>query len=105
MSRLPVYEEKLPVHEEWPPLAMPLSEELCRPISCSCRGGLAESLLPPPWLAGSCSAALAWLTLPGGLEAGSGQTVSRLPTLQSDWLVSEVSEEPETLWLSPPADG
>lgn len=31
--------------------------------------------------------------------------VSRLPTLQSDWLVSDVSEEPDTLRSSPPADG
>lgn len=30
---------------------------------------------------------------------------SRLPMLQSDWLVSDVSEEPDMLRSSPPADG
>lgn len=30
---------------------------------------------------------------------------SRLPMLQSDWLVSEVSEEPDMLRSSPPTDG
>lgn len=39
-SRLPVYEEKLPEYEDWLPAAIPipLSNELCRPLSWSPRG-------------------------------------------------------------------
>lgn len=90
---------------------MPLSDELWRPISWSCRGGLAAGRLPPPWLTGSfsmlCSGALApaWPMFSGWLEADSVQMASRLPMLQSDWLVSEASEEPDMLRSSPPADG
>lgn len=54
-----------------------------------------------------CSAALAptWPRFSEGLEAGSVQMAIRLPMLQSDWLVSDVSEEPDMLRSSPPADG
>lgn len=54
-----------------------------------------------------CNAALAPAgpTLSGWVEADSVQMASRLPMLQSDWLVSDVSEEPEMLRSSPPADG
>lgn len=39
-SRLPVHEEKLPEYEDWLPAAIPipLSNELCRPLSLSPRG-------------------------------------------------------------------
>lgn len=91
---------------------MPLSDELWRPISWSCLGGLARGRLPPPWPEGRgfsavCDATLApaLLAFSGWFEGDSFQIVSRLPTLQSDWLVSDVSEEPDMLRSSPPADG
>lgn len=93
-------------------MAMPLSEELWRPISCSCLRGLLGGRLPPPAPAGGSFSALGGGTLElacavvsGWLGVGSVQMVRRLPTLQSDWLVSDVSEEPEMLRSSPPADG
>ena len=47
----------------------------------------------------------AWLMVSDGVEAGSVQMAIRLPMLQSDWLVSDVSEEPDMLRSSPPGDG
>lgn len=91
---------------------MPLSDELWRPISWSCRGGFAAGRLPAPWpteifsmLCKGARAPPTWPTFSGWLEAGSLQMASRLPMLQSDWLVSDVSEEPDMLRSSPPADG
>lgn len=91
---------------------MPLSDELWRPISWSCLRGLLGGRLPPPWpegrsFSGLCNGnlALAWPALSGWFEVDSVQMVSRLPMLQSDWLVSDASEEPDMLRSSPPADG
>lgn len=54
-----------------------------------------------------CNTALGptWMMFSDRLEAGSVQMAIRLPILQSDWLVSDVSEDPDMLRSSPPADG
>lgn len=54
-----------------------------------------------------CNVALAptWPMFSDAPEDGSVQMASRLPMLQSDWLVSDVSEDPDMLRSSPPADG
>lgn len=98
-------------------MAMPLSEELWRPISCSRRervgleeAALVGSLAPPPRATGSFSSTSSgtllapdWLAASAGavLEVGSAHMAKRLPMLLSDWLVSEVSEDPEMLRSSP----
>lgn len=101
---LPATDEKLPEQEEWLPVAMPLSEELWRPTSCSCRGrsGLGGGLQAP-----SAASPGAWAaTSPGpscdGLaedEDGSGHAVSRLLALTSEWLASD--DELDRLRSSP----
>lgn len=85
-------------------MAMPLSEELWRPTSCSCRGrgGLgggreapgaasprADAASPGP----SCEA------LAEEDEDCSGHAASRLPALTSEWLASE--DELDRLRSSP----
>lgn len=107
-SRL--HQEKLPEEEdEWLPLARPLSDELWRPTSWSCRGGsvvvgvVVVMVGRFPWLMESFS------RLCSGAPAPPARpTLSDWPgtgPLQSERLVSEVSEEPDRLRSSPPPDG
>ena len=89
-------------------MAMPLSDELWRPTSCSCRGrrGLGGGLEAPgaaspgAWVAAgpgpSCD-------VPAEDEDCSGHAVSRLPALTSEWLASE--DELDRLRLSPETEG
>lgn len=85
-------------------MAIPLSEELWRPTSCSCRGrsGLGGCLEVP----GAASPGTWAATSPGPScnvlaedKDGSGHAVSRLPALTSEWLASE--DELDRLRSSP----
>lgn len=90
-------------------MAMPLSEELWRPTSCSCRGrsGLGGGLEAP----GAASPrARAEAGSPGPScdalaedEDGSGHAASRLLALTSEWLASD--EELDRLRSSPEPEG
>lgn len=85
-------------------MAMPLSEELWRPTSCSCRGrsGLGGGLQAP-----SAASPEAWATTSPGPscdvlaedEDCSGHAVSRLLPLTSEWLASD--DELDRLRSSP----
>lgn len=85
-------------------MAMPLSEELWRPTSCSCRGrsGLGGCLevpgtaSPDTWAAASPGPSCDVLAED---KDGSGHAVSRLPALTSEWLASE--DELDRLRSSP----
>lgn len=85
-------------------MAMPLSEELWRPTSCSCRGrnGFGGSLEAPSvaspgaWAAASPSPSC---DEPAKDEDCSGHGVSLLLELVSEWLASE--EELDRLRSSP----
>lgn len=85
-------------------MAMPLSEELWRPTSCSCRGrrGLGGCLempgaaSPDTWAAASPGPSCDVLAED---RDGSGHAVSRLPALTSEWLASE--DELDRLRSSP----
>lgn len=85
-------------------MAMPLSEELWRPTSCSCRGrsgfgvGLAApgAASPGAWAAASPGPSCDVLAED---EDGSGHGVSRLLALTSEWLASD--DELDTLRSSP----
>lgn len=88
-------------------MAMPLSEELWRPTSCSCRGrsGLGGGLQAP-----SAASPEAWATTSPGPscdvlaedEDCSGHAVSRLLALTSEWLASD--DELDRLRSSPEMD-
>lgn len=85
-------------------MAMPLSEELWRPTSCSCRGrsGFGAALAAPDaaspgaWAAASPGPSCDVLAED---EDGSGHGVSRLLALTSEWLASD--DELDTLRSSP----
>lgn len=88
-------------------MAMPLSEELWRPTSCSCRGrsGLGGGLEAP-----SAASPGAWAASPGPScdvraedEDCSGHPVSRLLALTSEWLASD--DELDRLRSSPGTEG
>lgn len=84
-------------------MAMPLSEELWRPSSCSCRGrsGLGGGREAP----GAASPRAAAASPGPSCEAlaededCSGHAASRLPALTSEWLASD--EELDRLRSSP----
>ena len=88
-------------------MAMPLSEELWRPTSCSCRGlgGLGGGREAP-----SAASPETWATASPGPscdvlaedEGGSGHAVSRLLALTSEWLASD--DELDRLRSSPGMD-
>lgn len=87
-------------------MAMPLSEELWRPTSCSCRdlNGLGGGLEAP-----NTASPGAWAVASSGPSCDvlaedkdcSGHVVSRLLALMSEWLASE--EELDKLRSSPEA--
>lgn len=108
MSRLlSAPEEKLPEQEERLPVAMPLSAELWRPTSCSCRGrsGLGGGLEAPSttspgtWTAPSPGPSC---EVPAEDQDCSGQAVSWLLVLMSERLASD--DELHRLRSSPEKD-